>query len=228
MRKILSIIFFISLSIATFSQNGFYVNPEYKMFSPQGATQEIQSFAGIKGGMYLNEYFTIGAAFYGSLNQLSYMQDLYFDINDVNNISYLTSYEKVKKSLDTKYGGIVLEGLAESLNNIHISVPIFIGYGTSSVYRVAYETTGLTLPFTPSEEESEIVDREYRSFFLEKDAFFVFEPGIVLNIQVTDGVYFTLGGSYKMIKDNTFKNVAKKHLDIQKGMNFNAGVKLKL
>lgn len=239
MRKLLIIFtLLLGFNLNSFSQAGgsssigyygFYATPVYKALSLKGATQEIQSFLGAQAGVYLTENFTAGIAYYWSLNPIAFPEQhvgTVFPGGD--NLDYQAATWNTVKEVDTRYGGIYLETILQESEMFHVSVPLLIGLGASNVYNVHYEqiSLGSSGIFDPVASLRELRDYEYRSWFIEKDNFFVIEPGINIEISVVDQVAVTLGSSYKMIKDNSFQNYEKGHLSIQKGMNFNFGVKV--
>lgn len=84
------------------------------------------------------------------------------------------------------YGGFLIEPIFFGTNAVHFSVPIIIGGGA-----VAY-VSDKYMPYNPSYPEY-----YYNNF----DSFFVFEPGIELELNIVKFFRLALGVSYRFTSD---------------------------
>jgi len=97
-----------------------------------------------------------------------------------NGFATKTSEIKNKSFLTGGYGGFLVEPIFFSNNPIHFTVPLLIGGGG-----IAY-----------------VSERIFEDYFAEiYDVFFVFEPGIEMEINMTSFLRIALGISYKITSD---------------------------
>jgi hypothetical protein len=122
-----------------------------------------------------NHRFSLGLAGRGFFNSVSTNQ--YYDPN------YNPNYDP-EYSLAGGYGGIFFEPIILPMSPVHVSFPILIGAG------------GVTA--TPANWRS--VDY-YDNYYYNVDAFFVLEPGVDLEFNITKFFRIALGGSYRFTSD---------------------------
>ncbi len=103
------------------------------------------------------------------------------------------------------YGGLMIGGIFAPKKAIHISVPILIGAGGA-------EVTDQNYFGTYSESNG----------FYETSAFFIVEPGMEVEINLTKFFRIGLGVSYRMISGSEFINIKDKELS-----GFSSGISLK-
>ncbi|MEM1408822.1 MAG: hypothetical protein AAGG59_18705 [Bacteroidota bacterium] len=80
------------------------------------------------------------------------------------------------------YGGIILGYIIAPIEIIHVSFPVLLGAGGIEV----------------AEEDAPIVNGE--SSVLERTAFFVLEPGIEIEINMTRFMRLAIGGGYRFVQ----------------------------
>ncbi len=103
------------------------------------------------------------------------------------------------------YGGLMIGGVFAPKEAIHVTVPILVGAGGAH-----------------------ITDRNYLSShiesndFNEESAFFVIEPGLEVEINLTKFFRIGLGASYRMVSGSDFINIKDKELS-----GFSSGLSLK-
>jgi hypothetical protein len=186
-------------------------NGGYGSFSV-GYTQIDGQDAMVIGGRaawVANHRFALGIAGRGFFN--NFIEDRYYDPN--YNPNYDPNY-----SLAGGYGGIFVEPIVAWSYPVHVSFPILIGAGGVAA--------------TPSSWK--YVD-QYNNYYYSTDAFFVLEPGVDLEFNITKFFKIALGGSYRYTSDiyvqhkylndsdeTVYKTVAKDAL-----RNFNVDISFK-
>lgn len=156
---------------------GKMANGGYGSFS-FGWTQIDGKDAIILGGRaawIANHRFALGLAGKGFFNN--------FDSNRYYDTGYNPNYDP-EYSLAGGYGGIFFEPIVAPMSPVHVSFPILIGAG------------GVTA--TPANWNS--VDY-YDNYYYNADAFFVFEPGVDVEFNITKFFRIALGGSYRFTSD---------------------------
>ena len=124
-----------------------------------------------------NHRFALGLAGAGFFNNIS--SNRYYDSN------YDPNYDP-NYSLAGGYGGILVEPIVAPNYPVHISVPILIGAG------------GVTA--TPADWKN--YDGYYSTnYYYATDAFFVLEPGIDVEFNITKFFRVALGASYRFTSD---------------------------
>lgn len=147
---------------------------------------------GVHGGIIMNNHFVIGLGGYGLTSN--------FLIENTEGSDELYMYGG--------YGGLILGAIFSPKELIHIYTPVLIGAG------------GM-----------EITDRNYMNNFhrppsfgtyIENTAFFVVEPGIEVEINVTRFFKIGLGASYRLIRESDLNTVSDSDLS-----GFSGGLSLK-
>ncbi|MEO8589674.1 MAG: hypothetical protein ABI432_09915 [Flavobacteriales bacterium] len=105
------------------------------------------------------------------------------------------------------YGGSLIEPILAHSRAVHVSLPLIIGAGGCG-YQVHEALPGNFDPFTYSDDAQ---------------AFFVVEPGVGLELNLTKLVRFGMGAYYRYTTDITLPGTAA---DTLRG--FNAGVTVKV
>ena len=126
---------------------------------------------GAKAGIIFNSSLSIGLAGYGLSG---YMNNLYSGSLDEGRGAYL----------DAAYGGLFIEPSIASHLPVHISIPIIIGAGGAF-----YTKTDM---YDWRKEYHENTDH-----LLDYSSFFVFEPGLELEVNLVKFVRLGLGISYR-------------------------------
>jgi hypothetical protein len=147
---------------------------------------------GAHGGIILNNHFVIGLGGYGLTSN--------FLVEDGENSDDLYLYGG--------YGGLILGGIFSPREVVHIYTPVLIGAG------------GM-----------EVTDRNYLNNFhrpptfnnfSETSAFFVVEPGLEVEVNVTRFFKIGLGASYRFVRESDLTTISNKDLS-----GFSAGLSLK-
>jgi hypothetical protein len=131
---------------------------------------EIGVLVGGRGGWIINHTFSIGLAGYGL----------------ANNIKAHTVGPNGRKYLEMGYGGLDLEYIAESDNLLHFSIHSLIG-GGSAGFRYSWDY---------QRRDYDYDDDYYNS---NHDSFFIIEPGVNLDLNVTPWFRTSAGVSYRYV-----------------------------
>jgi len=154
------------------------VNGGYGSFSV-GWTQIDGKDAMVLGGRVAwiaNHYFALGLAGRGFFNNFS------------NNDYYDSSYDPNKDpdySLSGGYGGLLIEPILGAMKPVHVSFPITIGAGGVSTMPANWKSSYY----------------EPYNYYYSTDAFFLLEPGIDIEFNITNFFRIALGGSYRYTSD---------------------------
>lgn len=147
---------------------------------------------GAHGGIILNNHFVIGLGGYGLSSN--------FVIEESENFDELFLYGG--------YGGLILGAIFSPKEVIHIYIPVLIGAG------------GM-----------EVTDRNFLNHFnrpygfgtyLENTAFFVVEPGVEIEVNVTRFFKIGLGASYRLVRESDLTLLSNEDLS-----GFSGGLSLK-
>lgn len=128
---------------------------------------------GIRGGIIMNGALTVGVAGYGISG---YLNDLWYPNLDNGKGAYL----------DGGYGGLFIEPVFAPNLPVHISFPIIMGAGG-----VAY---------TKSAVYNWYDHHYYNDTYIDYSPFFVFEPGVEVEMNLLKFVKFGVGASYRHTK----------------------------
>lgn len=144
----------------------------------------------------LNHALNVGVAGYGMPSRVEY--------NDPENF-YLGT-----PSVEMAYGGFFVEPVFFDQQVVHFTVPVLIGAGWSALSDSRYYN-----------------NPEYDDPFriIEETGYFVFEPGINMEVNLARNVKFTLGGSYRMISGVDFQDAKVTDSDLS-GFAFSGGIRV--
>jgi len=149
---------------------------------PEGAWTEFDGrnvfLGGLSGGAILNHNFTVGLAAYGILNS----RNLWF--SNVDTRDSLGAY------LYGGYGGFRFEYKLFPKAPVHLSFPLTIGGGGLVYNTWAYSSNG----------------EDYDGSTLDWDAFFVVEPGVMLELNLVKFMRLDAGVSYRYTPDLDLMN----------------------
>ncbi len=148
---------------------------------------------GAHGGIILNNHFVIGLGGYGLTSN--------FELEDSENFDDLYMYGG--------YGGLILGAIFSPKEVVHIYTPVLIGAGGMEVTNRNY-LNNFHRPQPPF------------GTFTETSAFFVVEPGLEVEINITRFFKVGLGASYRLVRESDLTTVSNKDLS-----GFSGGLSLK-
>lgn len=131
---------------------------------------EIGMYMGGKGGLLINNTFTIGLAGYGLLP--------FHRLESVVNINNENPY------LFFGYGGLYLEYIIKPMNAVHINANCIIGGGGAGYIYAVYRSNRYD---------------GYDEYDYVTDPVFVIEPGINMGVNLTKWFRIDVGGSYRFV-----------------------------
>jgi len=195
------------------SENKKMANGGYGSFS-MGWTQIDGKDAMTIGGRaawIANHHFALGFAGKGFFNNFS--SNRYYDA------SYDPNYDP-NYSLTGGYGGVLVEPIIAPMSPVHVSFPILIGGGGVAA--------------TPSSWNHAEPYYE-NNYYYATDAYFVFEPGVEVEFNITKFFRIAVGGSYRYTSDiylqhkylNEFDETQYKNVDKGALRGFNADISFK-
>lgn len=124
---------------------------------------------GARGGWLIDHHFTIGLAGHGFVSDKEY---------------YELDAENPNKGFNLAggYGGLFLEAIIAPNSPVHVTIPVIIGAGgVSYIENTSWND----------------YDNNYEPYILDSDAFFVFEPGLEVELNLVRFMRLSLGGSYR-------------------------------
>jgi hypothetical protein len=149
---------------------GYYIGPEFAYTQFQGRDVFL---GGLGLGVIVNHFFSVGLEGYGVLNS----GNLWYDFEDTPLGSPTGAY------LYGGYGGLKFEFRIFATSPVHISFPILIGGGG-----MAYSTWQM---------HSRNYNDNYDGTTLDSDAFFVVEPGVMVEINMLKFIRVGAGITYR-------------------------------
>jgi hypothetical protein len=123
-------------------------------------------------------------------------------------------------SLSGGYGGLLIEPIIVPMKPVHVSFPILIGAGGVAAMPSNWENWN---------------NYEPNNYYYNVDGYFVFEPGVDVEFNITKFFRIAVGGSYRYTSDvhlvhkyydNTGTEISKK-IDTDALRGFNADISLK-
>jgi hypothetical protein len=156
-------------------------------------TDDLGLLMGAHGGIILNNHFVIGLGGYGLTSN--------FQVEGSESPEDLYLYGG--------YGGLILGGIFSPKEVVHIYTPVLIGAGGMEVTDRNY-LNNFHRPYPPF------------GTFAETSAFFMVEPGLDVEINVTRFFKIGLGASYRLVRQSDLITVSDKDLS-----GFSGGLSLK-
>lgn len=126
---------------------------------------------GGRGAWVANHYFALGIAGNG------FFSDSYDLPNGTDN-----TY-----SLYGGYGGVFIEPIVSSMSTVHVSFPIIFGGG--GVVSSSYDLYNISFP---------IDSYYYNNYYQDVSPYFIFQPGVEMEINIVKFFRLALGVSYKL------------------------------
>jgi hypothetical protein len=202
MKKILILLLALTLQ-QTFAQeqtllsssgeysNGGFGAPvlKYTTLNDQGSL-----IVGGRGGWIINHSLIIGGGFYGLASQVS------VDVTDGDIIL------KDADKLHLMYGGFEVEYIFSPLSMLHVSVYTLLGMGNVS-YR-----------YINQENFDNNLDTYHMDGSFEGDQFFIAEPAINVELNVTTFFHLALGASYRFTSGAEYQTITDSNISGFNGM----------
>lgn len=185
-------------------ESGGYGAPEFKFGK---VNEQFALLLGGKGGWVINHKFVIGGGGYGMTtgNTFDYTENL----RDIDGNMVADSSRQL--DLGMGYGGIYLEYVLHPKKAVHLTFPVFIGAGGAQI--------GVNTLFDSNVSNSE----DYYTYeFIESSAFFVLEPGINLELNMSRMFRLDFGASYRFISGTQLQRLSSHDLS---DFSFNLGLK---
>lgn len=152
-------------------------------------------WTGIRGGVILNHNFAISVGGVGL----------------ASNNRFAAPADSGKYNLEGGYGGIYFEPILASRFPIHLSFPCMIGAGGMAYTKqVTYNDPNVYF------------DRYENTVTVDEDAFFIFEPGVSVELNITKHSRIGFNAHYRFTQDFDLVNTSTSLLD-----GWNGGVTLK-
>jgi len=217
MKKILTLILLALFIQAGFSQetdddmktlftgknlkfSGGFINPELKgtIINPGDGKEGYGFLMGGRLGFIFNEKYSIGLGGYGLVTE--HTTPYGTGILDPN-------YDPNAK-IGFGYGGLVFEYTIFNKKLIHFNIPVLVGGGVASLYKDVVI------------DEEEWTWDDFTTY--ESSGFFVVEPGVNIEVNVTKFMRFDLGASYRLVQFTEMDYLTNKDLS---NLSVNASLK---
>ena len=183
-------------------KSGGYGAPELKVGPVNG---ESSLFLGGRGGWIIGHRFVLGGGGYGMTNNNTFMED------PAHKPSGLPDDSTRVIKLDMGYGGLLLEYIAMPKKAVHLSFPVLIGAGGTNLGARYYVAQSEYLP-------EGVATYDY----VENSGFFLVEPGVYLELNMTRFFRLTAGGTYRFVSGTDLVRLNDSNLS---GFTFNFALK---
>jgi hypothetical protein len=160
-------------------ESGGYGAPELKLGNVNGETSLL---LGGRGGWIIGHKFVLGAGGYGMATNNTFMEDPSHKPASVP----ADSTREIR--LDMGYGGLLLEFIALPKKAVHLSFPVLIGAGGANLGASTYVG-----------QSNDLGEYLATYDFIEHTGFFVFEPGVHVELNMTKFFRLSAGGTYRYI-----------------------------
>lgn len=156
---------------------------------------------GARGGWLINHHVTIGLAGTGIISDGTY-----------NIHPYINKEKSVGADLAGGYGGLFFETTIAPMSPLHVTIPVIIGAGG-----IAYINNNWN-----GDDAYDPDHNDYNNDTYDSDAYFVFEPGIEVELNLMKFMRFAIGGSYRYTSNINMVDSSKGML---RGFNGTASLK---
>lgn len=168
--------------------SGGYGAPEMKLSDVNGKSSLLM---GGRGGWIIGHSFVLGGGGYGLVTNNRFIYD-----EVLNGVDTTREYR-----IDMGYGGLLLEYIAMPQRAVHLTFPVLIGAGGVSLSHKLFD-----------ENDAEYVDDWSNWEYEESAAFFVVEPGIGIELNMTKFFRLELGASYRYINGTNLRRLSDSDL----------------
>ncbi len=173
-------------------KSGGYGAPELKVGPLNG---ESSLFLGGRGGWIIGHKFVLGGGGYGMTNSNTFMED------PIHKPSGLPDDSTRVIKIDMGYGGVLLEYIAMPRKAVHLSFPVLIGAGGANLGARYYVAQSEYLP-------EGVATYDY----VENSGFFLVEPGVYLELNMTKFFRLTAGGTYRFVSGTDLQRLKDNNL----------------
>jgi hypothetical protein len=174
--------------LGTVDDYGGFMSPVVKF----GKINQDQAFMiGCHGGLMLNHKLTIGNAIYVQSS------NSYFDGQDYNGVD-------TTLSVHMSYGGLFVRYDLMYKFPVHLSVPVALGFGNTTVKYKRADWYGL--------ETEEDWENQLMPHFVESSTFLFIEPGLNAEINLTRYIQLSLGVSYRVVYNSDLNSLTDEDL----------------
>jgi len=137
-------------------------------------------FTGAYGGIIINRHYLLGIAGYGLVTQNTFRGDVPgFD-------------EQKELNIYGGYGGILLGGIIAPKSVVHLTIPVILGAGSIYISDEDFFNNSLDTDFT-----------------IDESAFFVIEPGLNIEANITPTFRISLGATYRFLRGSSLNQQIK-------------------
>lgn len=136
--------------------------------------QERALLTGAYGGVIINRHYFLGVAGYGLVTENKF-------IGEVSAFDGITETKEL--SIYGGYGGLMIGGIIAPKKAVHINIPVILAAGTLYVS----DDNFLTTP-----QNSDVT--------VEQTTFFVVEPGMTIEANITPSFRIGLGATYRLAR----------------------------
>lgn len=142
--------------------------------------EERALFTGAYGGVIINKHYILGIAGYGLVTSNRF----------IGNVPGADT----PKELDMYggYGGLMIGGIIAPKSVLHISIPVILGVGNVYVSDENFFNNSIDTDFT-----------------IDQSTFFVIEPGLSIEANITPSFRISLGASYRMVRGSSLNQPIK-------------------
>lgn len=133
--------------------------------------EERALLSGAYGGVIINRHYFLGVAGYGLVTRNRFLGDV-------------PGFDDPKElNLYGGYGGLMIGGIIAPKKVVHITIPVILGAGTLYVSDENFFNNSIDTDFT-----------------IEQTTFFVIEPGLTIEANITPSFRIGLGTTYRLAR----------------------------
>ena len=133
--------------------------------------QERALLTGAYGGVIINRHYFLGLAGYGLVTESKFTGDV-------------PGFDTPKElNLYGGYGGLMIGGIIAPKQIVHVTIPVILGVGTLYVSDEDFFNNSIDTDFT-----------------IDQTTFFVIEPGLTIEANITPSFRIGLGATYRLAR----------------------------
>jgi len=136
-----------------------------------GTFNSVRSlFTGAYGGVIVNRHYFLGLAGYGLVTENQFTGQ----VPGFDNPKQLDIYGG--------YGGLLIGGIIAPKHVVHVSIPVLLGVGNIYISDENFFNNTIDTDFT-----------------IDRSTFFVVEPGISIEVNITSSFRIAIGSTYRLV-----------------------------